>query len=345
MPAPTPPRRILLIRLSAFGDVVIATGLLQGLRQAHPGAEIDWLVQPEFAPFLDTQQSIRRVIAWPRKDWAALWRAWRWLTLVRTMLAFSRSLRAQRYDWVIDAQGLLKSRALAWLAGGRHRIGYRSKEPLESLLHQVVTRFPEGSGQRAAIGAEHAPMLAALGIATPPLPRFVAPAPAPSTAAIALAPFTTRLQKHWPVAHWRALIAALLADGHALTLLGGPADAAAGAELLAGLDTTRVDNRIGRTSFVEAANLIAGSRALIGVDTGLTHLAAALGRPTVAIFGSTLPYRQTAPGAAAPLTVLWLGLACSPCARKPTCGGRWDCLAGITPDAVRAALARSLSAA
>jgi len=74
-PAPVAPQRILLIRLSAFGDVVIATGLLQALKRAHPQAEIDWLVQPEFAELLRTQPAIAQVHAWERKRWGQLFRA------------------------------------------------------------------------------------------------------------------------------------------------------------------------------------------------------------------------------------------------------------------------------
>jgi len=321
--------------MSALGDLVIATALLDGLRQAHPQAEIDWLVQPEFASFLRTQPAISQLHLWERKQWGALFRGGRWWSLWRTVRDFRRRLRERRYDWVIDAQGLAKSRLLAWLAGGAFRIGYTSKEPLAGLLHATVQRFPEGAPERQAIGAEHAPMLRALTGREIGAPRLSRPDLPANPACIALAPFTTRPQKHWPETHWRQLIAELLARGEALALLGGPGDRAAADRLLAGLPDGAVCDLVGRTPLPEALAWIADSKALIGVDTGLSHMAIATDRPAVVLFGSTLPYRG---GGRTPLQVLWLGLSCSPCGRRPSCGGRWTCLVDLPVPRVLAAL-------
>lgn len=339
-PDTAPPQRILIVRLSALGDLVIATALLDGLRQAHPQAEIDWLVQPEFASFMGTQPAIAQLQVWQRKQWGQWLRGGRWWTLWQAVREFRRQLRERRYDWVIDAQGLAKSRLLAWLAGGRFRIGYTSKEPLAGLLHQTVQRFPEGAPERLAIGAEHAPMLRALtghDIGAPRLRRPDLPA---NPACIVLAPFTTRPQKHWPEAHWRTLIAELQARGEPLALLGGSGDRAAADRLLVGLPPDAVHDLVGRTRLPEALAWIADAKALIGVDTGLSHMAIASDRPTVVLFGSTLPYRG---GGRGPLQALWLGLPCSPCGRKPTCGGRWCCLGELTPGRALEALESVLS--
>ena len=335
MPAPTSPSRILIIRLSAFGDVVIATSLLHGLKRAFPTAQIDWLVQPELASVLQTETAIHQVFTWPRKHWGQLWRSLRWLTLWRTVRAFSASLRARDYDLVVDAQGLLKSRVLAHLAGGRWRIGYASKEPLGFLLHQLVTRDPEAHPRRRFIGDEHAPMLHALTGQREVIPALTPPHATIPGDAIVLAPFTTRPQKHWPDAHWRALIAQLLADGHRLTMLGGPADQEAAARLLEGFEAQAIGNQVGRTRLPEALALIAAARLVIGVDTGLTHAGFALGRPTLALFGSTRPY---AAAREAHSQVLFIDLPCAPCGRKPTCGGAFTCLQALTPAQVRRAV-------
>lgn len=339
---PPKPKRILLIRLSALGDIVIATALLDGLRLAHPDAEVDWLVQREFASVLQGQPTITQVQVWQRRHWRTLLRSGRWLALWRSVVQLKTTLRARDYDWVIDAQGLLKSRLLAWLAGGRFRIGYTSKEPLASLLHATVPRHAEATPQRAEIGAEHAPMLEYLTGQRIGAPRLVRPVDQPAQAArIVLAPFTTRPQKHWPEAHWRQLISALHARGASVTLLGGPGDCDAAQRLLAGLPDAGLLNLVGNTKLPEAIAHIADCTALIGVDTGLTHMAIACDRPTVVLFGSTLPYRA---GGRAPLQALWLGLPCSPCQRQPSCGGRFPCLVDITPAAVLQALDRLLPA-
>lgn len=338
MPAPPPPaapRRILLIRLSAFGDVVIATALLQGLRHAHPEAEIDWLVQPEFAELLRTQPAIAQVQLWERKRWGQLFRGLRWLALLQAMLGFRRTLQARNYDWVIDAQGLFKSRALARLAGGRYRIGYDSKEPGKHWLHRRVQRHPEAHTQRQFIGDEHAPMLAALtgtAQATPQLDlTAVDEAARPAGRYLVVAPFTTRPQKHWPQAHWIALLRALTQRGESVLLLGGPADGPTAQQLVEAVASARLDNRVGHTCFIQAAALIAGAEAVIGVDTGLTHLGFALGRPTMALFGSTRPYAAAREPHSA---VLFKSLPCAPCGRHPTCSGRFDCLQQLTPHTV-----------
>ena len=330
-----PPKRILLIRLSAFGDVVIATGLLHALKRAHAQAEIDWLVQPEFAALLRTQPTIANVMVWERKQWGALWRGLRWFRLWQAISGFTSTLRARDYDWVIDAQGLLKSRALARLAGGRMRIGYDSKEPGKHWLHRRVPRFPEASPQRRHIGDEHAPMLHALVGAGDCIPQLDLPAVAATAPYLVAAPFTTRPQKHWPEAHWISLLKTLAAQGHHVRILGGPADVAAAERLLAGCGQEGIESLAGRTSFVAAAECIAGARAVIGVDTGLTHLGFALGRPTLALFGSTRPYAAARGPESA---VLFRNLPCAPCGRHPSCNGRWDCMAQLMPEAAAESL-------
>ncbi len=336
MPAPLPPpKRILLIRLSAFGDVVIATGLLQGLKRAYPDAEIDWLVQPEFAPLLQGQPAIADVIVWERRQWGTWWRGLHWLMLWQAISSFSARLRARDYDWVIDAQGLFKSRALARLAGGRMRIGYDSKEPGKHWLHQIVQRFPEAHSQRRFIGDEHAPMLHALAGAGDCIPCLDLAAAAQAAPYLVAAPFTTRPQKHWPEAHWIALLKSLAVDGHRVLILGGPADAGAAARLVVATGGSVIENHAGKTSLLGAAELIAGATAVIGVDTGLTHLGFALQRPTIALFGSTRPY---AAARGTDSLVLFRDLACAPCGRHPSCAGRFDCLRQLTPQTVLAAL-------
>jgi heptosyltransferase I len=336
-----PPRRLLILRLSALGDVVFATTLLNGLRKAFPEAEIDWLVQPEFADLLRTQPAINQVLTWNRREWTALLKAGRWRALWRAVREFRRALRARDYDWVIDGQGLFKARLLAWLAGGRFRAGPRSKEPGTFLMHALL----EKPGDDLRMGWEHRAYLRQLVGVDGEAPRLMRPAGAPSTAAppgaLALVPFTTRPQKHWPEAHWVELITRLHGAGHPLLMLGGPADRAAADRILAKLPAgVTVDDRVGRTRIPEAVQLIADSRAVVGMDTGLTHIGIACDRPTVAIFGSTLPYRD---GGRAPMAVEWLGLPCSPCKRRPTCGGAFTCLADLRPIQIEASLKRLLT--
>ncbi|WP_043110565.1 glycosyltransferase family 9 protein [Polycyclovorans algicola] len=337
----TPPRRILMIRLSALGDLVFATTLLNGLRRQFPKAQIDWLTQTGYAELLGTQTALDQVLDWDRHAWLRSLRQGRWITLWRDMRAFRRVLQARDYDWVIDGQGLFKARLLAWMAGGRWRVGPRSKEPGQWLMHTLLAAPGDND---ARIAASHRVGLRELTGTDGEAPRLDRPAgvitPPMAANTLVLAPFTTRPQKHWPEAHWVHLITRLSARGFELMMLGGPADRDAAQRIIGALPASvRLDNRVGDTSLVEATRLIADCRAVIGVDTGLTHMGIAFDRPTVAIFGSTLPYRN---GARAPLAVEWLGLDCSPCKRSPTCGGAFTCLQALGPTRIEAALLQIL---
>jgi heptosyltransferase-1 len=149
---------------------------------------------------------------------------------------------------------------------------------------------------------------------------------APEEPYVVIAPFTTRPQKHWTRAHWRALIGRLADTGHQVACLGGPGDREEAVTLLDGLP---VMNWVGTYPLGVSAGLVKHALALIGVDTGLTHMGIAAGIPTVALFGSTCPYLETGHDN---VRVIYHGLECSPCRRSPTCSGRFDCMVGITVD-------------
>jgi len=119
-----------------------------------------------------------------------------------------------------------------------------------------------------------------------------------------------------------------------VALLGGPADRAAGEKMATAAGTAAV-NLAGSTSLSQAAALIARSRAVVGVDTGLSHMGIALRRPTLLLFGATCPYTDTT---RADARVLYHARACAPCRRRPTCDGRFDCMRDIGTEEVLAAL-------
>ncbi|HWU68293.1 MAG TPA: glycosyltransferase family 9 protein, partial [Stenotrophobium sp.] len=142
-PAPTLPipgdrPRILIIRLSALGDVVFATSLLEALRRRYPQAYIGWLVQDNFAGILENDSRIDERIIFQRKM----------LRSPAALLQLRKRLKASRYEWVIDTQGLAKSRLLASLAPRAVRIGFPSKEPGSFLMDRILPKG-ENNGQIA----------------------------------------------------------------------------------------------------------------------------------------------------------------------------------------------------
>ncbi len=320
--------RILIIRLSALGDVVFASPLIAATRRRYPNARISWLVEPAAAPLLRANPTLDEVIVWPKTEWKRLWRERRFGELWATVRRFRRELRGHRFDLVLDVQGLLKSALMGWLTGAPTRLALDSGEPTRALL---TRRLKKPDSDR--IGSEYLAFADWAGLASGDFAMEVALDERCQGAGAAerargryavICAFTTRPQKHWVNDGWRAVAAELETRGMRVLLLGGPDDVEAAADILAG---TGIESRVGSLKLDETAAVIAGAEALIGVDTGLTHMGIAFGVPTVALFGSTCPYKRTTRANA---RVIYHGLACAPCRRHPTCEGRFDCLTGIT---------------
>ena len=324
------PKRVLIIRLSAIGDVVFASPLVSACKKRYPEAEIEWLAEGVVRPLLNELPGLNKVILWPRQEWQDLWREKRLFALLSAIKAFRRKLRERNYDLVIDAQGLVKSAFLAWLTGSRRRIGFKSKEPngmfLTDRFEKSIT--PRISSEYVALadtlGWDTSSFEVVLGLSASDEAR--ATDVMPEGPYIVVAPFTTRPQKHWTHAHWQALIGRLSDAGHQVACLGGPGDREEAVTLLEGLP---VMNWVGTYPLGVSAGLVKQAAAVIGVDTGLTHMGIAAGIPTVALFGSTCPYRETGRDN---VRVIYHGLECAPCKRSPTCSGRFDCMVGITVD-------------
>lgn len=324
-------KRILIVRLSALGDVVMASGLIPALREAHPQAHLAWLVEPPAAPLLAHNPRLDEVIVLPRGPWRQLWRERRYLEVLRQVWRFRRELRARRFDIAIDAQGLLKSAVWGWLSGAPRRISLIGREGSHRLATERVGApndplKPISSEYRHLarhLGAPAGSFKLDLAIGEAARERaaaVLAQAGVPPRYAV-LCAFTTRPQKHWFDDRWAELAQKLASAGWTPVLLGGPQDVQASQPIAA--RAPALVNLTGRLKLDETVAAIGGSSLLIGVDTGLTHMGTALGIPTIALFGSTCPYLD----ARSPrTTVLYEPLECSPCRRHPTCGGAFDCM-------------------
>jgi len=335
---------ILIVRLSALGDLVMASPLVHALRAARPDARITWLAQSGHGEILATHPGLDELIAWDRSRWSALWSQRRYATLAGEIRGFHRSLRERRFDAVIDVQGLLKSAVLARATGAPLRIALDPREGSGILCtHAVHTRRGD-----PALGSEYRDLARQLGLDEAafdePLPGADAPDRDAARAVLAeagvtgpyaaICPFTTRSQKHWFDARWRELARALHAESKIpVVVLGGPGDRAASA-LLCAHEPALVD-LAGRTGVREAVAVLQGAQAVAGVDTGLTHAAIMSDVPTVALFGSTRPYLDTGRARA---RVLYHPLPCSPCRRRPTCNGAFTCMRAHEAGAVLQAL-------
>lgn len=338
------PESILIIRPSAMGDIIMATPLLAVLRAAYPRARIVWLVEPGLADLLRHNGDLDEVILWPKGEWNRLAREKRFVELFRKVASLRQELHLHHFDLAIDAVGLAKSRFLLWLSGAKETIGFLSKEPGAFLLHRKVVK----SQGNTTMSSEYREMIIALGLDPGLFPPKIVVAPEDRDVArrllgsigvsrdyLVFAPFTTRPQKHWFDERWSQLASELVDKfGKPVVILGGPGDAEQGEKIAAQSATPAIYNLCGRTTLGQSAAIIAHSTLLVGVDTGLTHMGTAFAIPTLALFGSTCPYLMTP----SPRTqVLYDAPSCSPCRRKPTCHGQFDCMRALTVKKIVAA--------
>lgn len=343
--------RILIVRLSAIGDIVFASPLVATLRRTYPGAHIAWLVQPEFAPLLRHHPDLDEVIPWPSNEWRNLWRGRHWRALARAVRRFRRDLAGRRFNLALDLQGLLKSGVLTWFSGARERVGLGSREGSQWLMTRTLPR----GGDPQRIGSEYLYLAEHLGYAADPFEMAVHYGTAEAGRAedliqthglragyAVICPFTTRDQKHWFAPRWAELARRIQSElGAPVAMLGGPTDRQAAAEIHAEAEEgtgTRTSpgliDLVGETSLLEAAALIHRAALVVAVDTGLGHMGIAYARPTLLLFGSTCPYRKTTRGNA---RVIYHRLPCSPCKRRPTCNGDFTCMRLIEVDEVLSA--------
>lgn len=327
----------LIIRLSAIGDIVMASGLIQSLKSKYPQCKISWLAEPVGASLLSQDQRIHQVLVFDKSRLLAFIKQKNYRGALRLFSRFTKHLRSTQYDYVIDAQGLLKSSILAFLSKSQRSVGFVSKEKSHWFVQRKITK--NNSTQMASEYRQ----LAAFFECTPSdfvlklqsntqTQHNASNSIANITAGkpyICIAPFTTRAQKHWLEAYWQVLIKHFCTTyPFNIVILGAKGDAASAKALL--LDD-KVHSLCGSTSLLEASEIIRGGDFFVGVDTGLTHMAVMHNVAMAVIFGSTCPYTETDNPRC---HVLFDNLPCAPCKRSPTCHGAYTCMQNIVPSRI-----------
>lgn len=326
---------ILVVGPSWVGDTVISQVLLQLLKQRHPAAQIDYLAPPWTLPLLKRMPEVRQGILNPFGHGAMQFGARRRLGL---------ELRAGQYDQVLVLPNSWKSALPPWFAGIPLRTGFRG-EARWGLLNDLRTLDPLALPQMAD---RFAALALPDGAALPaPLPR---PALHSTTAqqqqllarldldaarlAVAFCPGAEYgPAKRWPEKHYAALARLLAARGYAIWLIGSPKDRVV-AETIAQQAAGLCTNLCGRTDIAEATDLLAAARLVVTNDSGLMHVAAAVGRPVIALYGSSSP--QFTPPLAADARIVTLNLECSPCFKRSCPLGHLKCLNDLAPERVYA---------
>jgi heptosyltransferase-1 len=326
--------KLLLIKTSSLGDLIHTLPALTDAARALPELRVDWVVEESFSEIPYWHPAVRWVIP------IAL-RRWRRRPL-RSLLggepkAFLDCLRRLRYDRVLDAQGLLlKSALIARLARG-HRVGLdrsSAREPLSALAYQERIRVPR---QQHAIERNRQLFAQALGYDCPDgEPDYGLRGPVP--AGVEVAPRlvflhgTTWPTKHWPEEYWCELARLASTAGYQVRLPWGDAREMARAERIAAAVPAGLV--LPRLSLSEMAAELAAAAGVVGVDTGLCHLAAALEVPAVTLYGATRPELT---GTRGPDQLhLLADFPCAPCLKR-SCAFTGDtqvepaCFASLTP--------------
>jgi heptosyltransferase-1 len=274
--------RILFVKTSSLGDVVHNCPAVSDAARALPGAEIDWVVEEPFAQVAKMHASVRRVITVAVRRWrSALWNPAVWSEIGDVR----RAIATERYDAVIDTQSLLKSALIAsWAHGPRHGLDSASaREPFASRFYDqrhAVTRELHAVERNRRLAA------AALGYAVPATLDYglrAAPAASGGDAWVFLT-MTSRDDKLWPEERWIEFGRAI--GGRVVLPWGSEVERSRAERIARALPDAHVPPRM---QLGELASLFAASRGVIGVDTGLTHLAAAVGARTVGIYCGSDP--------------------------------------------------------
>ena len=266
--------RILVVRLSSMGDVIHALPAVATLKHSFPGSVLSWVVQPRWAPLLEGNPYVDRVVPFDRRRLTSWGEAW-------------TQLRALRYDFAVDLQGLMQSALIASLARcdriyGYHRTQVREKAAAAFYSNEVRTAGGHvvDSNLELAAAAGASTMLV-----TFPLPAGVPEGDLPGGEFVLASPLAGWAAKQWPLEFYRGLARRLNEELGVALVLNGPA---ARARELEQVDGAFVHSS-GLPGLIHATRRAA---AVLGLDSGPAHLAAALAKPGVAIFGPTDPARN-----------------------------------------------------
>ncbi len=294
------PRKILLIRPSALGDVCRTVPVVASLRRAYPDAAIDWLVQDTFVDAVAHHPALRRVIPFPRK---ALGRS-----LLRgnplPTLAFLRTLRSEHYDLTIDAQGLGRSGLFAWATRAARRVGYAHAPEGAWLGYTHLAREPKS---RHTVDRMLG-LLRPLGVPAVSDLRLFADPQAVSDVVVEhaepyalLAPTSRWASKRWPADRFAELARRLIERGvPRIVVVGSPSERNQCTPLLElAASSPRVTDRVGSTSVAQLMALVSRAKLVVANDSAALHMAVGFDRPTVALYGPTDvsrvgPYRRDA---------------------------------------------------
>ncbi len=316
---PEPPPRFLLMRLSAMGDVLLATPVLRMLKKSRPGCRIDFLVKNTYVSLLKANPHVGRILVFDSAGG------------LRGLLALARSIRNSRYDAVVDLQGNFRSRVLSFFSGAplrsracMHRFrrfllvhfGWNTYRRIVPVPLRYLDSLPfgvEDDGEGLELEVPDAAVSKVRGLLN-------IPARSKKAMIAALAPGAGRATKQWPADRFAETGRELADRGWHIVLVGGKNDAGVCARVSQAMRTEQApapSDLSGKLSLLETAAVLQLSGILITNDTGVMHMASATGTRTVALFGPTthhfgfMPFRGRT-------EVVEVDTGCRPCSYHGT---------------------------
>ena len=326
-----PPQRILIVKLSAIGDVVQTLPMVEALKSYYPQAQIDWLVEEEASDLLIDYPALEKVIISRRKSWQKrFFRKGEFWNTLREIGKFVRDFRNMEYDWVIDNHGIFKSGLWVALSRGRRKIGFRASPGIADEGNYFFTneRYKPLNIENHALD-RYLDLITQLGVpVSKPTLDFSVPEDSRKKAEnllqrhgfsshplVAIHPIAKWATKQWPCVNFVRLADGLAQRGASVVFTGSPEDRKPVQEIFRWIKTPqKVLNLVGQTRLRELAGLFSLSDLVLTTDTGPMHLAAAVKASLIALFGPTAPWRTGPYGNGH--VILRKSLPCSPCFQK-----------------------------
>lgn len=328
-------KNILIIKLSAIGDVVHALPVAHALKQAYPDARITWIVEKPAYDLLTNNPNIDEVIIFDKPKFKSF------SGFISHAPGFIRHLRAGKFDLVLDLQGLFKSGMISLLSGAKTRLVYENtREGSQLLSNRVVGAYSQGH-----VVDRYLDVVRFLGcqVDKPAFNIVITPEEKDLTRRIAVQagldikmPYVVLAlganwpNKIWPFVHFAELSNKIYDDGRIPVMIGGPGDKVLADQISTMTKIPPID-LTGKTNLKQLAYIIQQSQVFVGGDTGPMHLSAAVGTPTVALMGPTDPTRNGPYGQGHKVIVV--ARDCAGCWQR-SCPKNLDCLDIITADHV-----------
>jgi len=283
--------RVLIVKTSSMGDVLHTLPALTDAMNAIPGISFDWVVEEGFVQIPSWHPAVDKVIPVAIRRWRKNWFG---SETRQQRCDFKRELQSRTYDVVIDAQGLIKSAALITRVAKGKKHGQDAKSAREPFASWFFNQRHDIDKKQHAVERTRELFAKSLGYEKPSTQgdyaiasRFLSQLPADANHYLVFLHATTRADKHWPESHWRELIGSLEGSNIRIKLpWGAEHECQRALRLAEGFDYVEV---LPKLSLQQVAEILAGAKAVVSVDTGLSHLTAALDRPNITLYGPTDP--------------------------------------------------------